>query len=62
MHTILDEIRDGTFAKRWIKENETSRPNFSSMRTREHDHTIEQVGSKLRKMMPFLDPVEDPAE
>jgi len=62
MHNILDEIRDGTFAKRWIKENETSRPQFTAMRTREHDHTIEQVGSKLRKMMPFLDPVEDPAE
>ncbi len=63
MHNILDEIRDGSFAKRWIKENETSaRPQFQAMRTREHDHPIEQVGAKLREMMPFLDPVRDPGE
>jgi len=63
MHNILDEIRDGSFAKRWIKENETSaRPGFQGMRAREHDHSIEQVGAKLREMMPFLDPVRDPAE
>jgi ketol-acid reductoisomerase len=62
MHNILDDIRDGTFAKRWIKENETGRAQYNAMRTREHDHQIEQVGSKLREMMPFLDPVKDPAE
>ena len=58
MHQILDEIRDGSFAKRWIKENETQRPQFQGMRAREHDHPIEQVGAKLRKMMPFLDPID----
>jgi ketol-acid reductoisomerase len=63
MHTILDEIRDGSFAKRWIKENEqAARPQFQAMRAREHDHSIEQVGAKLREMMPFLDPVRDPGE
>ncbi len=58
MKKLLDEIKDGTFAKRWIRENETGRKEINAHRAREREHAIEQVGSKLRKMMPFLDPVE----
>jgi ketol-acid reductoisomerase len=57
MKRILAEIQDGTFAKAWIAEHEKGRPNFNATRAKEQDHPIEQVGAKLRSMMPFLDPV-----
>ena len=57
MKRVLDEIRDGTYAKKWIEENEKGRPWFNETRAREQDHLIERVGAELRKMMPFLDPV-----
>ena len=57
MKRVLDEIRDGTYAKKWIEENEKDRPWFNEIRAKEQDHLIERVGAELRKMMPFLDPV-----
>ena len=57
MKRVLDEIRDGTYAKKWIEENEKGRPWFNEVRAKEQDHLIERVGAELRKMMPFLDPV-----
>ena len=57
MQKLLDEIKDGTFAKTWIKENQTGRPQFNKTRAAEQDHQIERVGAELRGMMPFLDPV-----
>ena len=58
MRAVLGEIQDGSFADRWIKENETGRHEFDRMRAADHDHLIERVGSRLRAQMPFLDPVE----
>jgi ketol-acid reductoisomerase len=57
MRQLLDEIRSGAFARTWIEENERGRESFLAMRKREREHTIEQVGAELRRMMPFLDPV-----
>ena len=57
MRQMLKDIQDGSFARAWIAENEQGRPTFSKMRAREQDQLIEQVGTKLRAMMPFLDPV-----
>ena len=57
MKRVLDEIRDGTYAKKWIDENAKDRPWFNETRSKEQDHLIERVGAELRKMMPFLDPV-----
>src|SRR3954467_13096641 len=57
MKRILAEIQDGTFAKAWIAEHEAGRPNFNATRVKEQDQPLEQVGVKLRSMMPFLDPV-----
>ena len=57
MKKVLEEIQSGTFAKRWIDENRRGRPWFSGERAREATHPIEEVGAKLRAMMPFLDPV-----
>ena len=57
MRQMLEEIRNGTYARAWIAENEKGRPQFNATRAREQEHQIEQVGAKLRAMMPFLDPV-----
>jgi len=57
MGKLLEEIQNGTFARKWIEENETGRKSFSAQRAKERDLTIEKVGEKLRAMMPFLDPV-----
>ncbi|MFB3815633.1 MAG: ketol-acid reductoisomerase [Terriglobales bacterium] len=57
MKRLLAEIQDGSFAKKWIAENEHGRPEFKATRAREQELLLEQVGSKLRAMMPFLNPV-----
>jgi ketol-acid reductoisomerase len=57
MKQMLAEIQDGTYAKAWIAENEAGRPNFSKLREADRNHQIEQVGVRLRKLMPFLKPV-----
>ena len=54
---ILTEIQDGTFANKWIAENQNGRPEFNAVRRREQDQLLEQVGADLRQMMPFLNPV-----
>jgi ketol-acid reductoisomerase len=58
MRAVLSDIQDGSFADRWIAENEAGRPEFDRLRQADHDHLIERVGSRLRAQMPFLDPVE----
>ncbi len=56
MRKVLHEIQDGTFATRWILENQAGRPSFQAMRRSNARHQIEQVGSELRAMMPWLNP------
>ncbi len=58
MRSLLAEIRDGSFARRFIEENETGRKNFTRIRKEEAAHPIEKVGADLRKAMPFLNPVK----
>jgi ketol-acid reductoisomerase len=57
MVDLLAEIKDGSFARAWIAENESGRRNFEAQRAAERAHPIEQVGAGLRAMMPFLQPV-----
>ena len=57
MKKMLTEIQDGTYARKWIEENERGRPWFKETRKREQEHPIERVGAELRAMMPFLNPV-----
>ena len=57
MRQILAEIQDGTYARRWIAEDQAGRPWFMAQRRQEQTHPIEQVGAELRRMMPFLDAV-----
>jgi ketol-acid reductoisomerase len=58
LEKMLAEIKDGSFAKKWIAENENGRPWFKQTRSSEQDQPIEQVGEKLRALMPFLNPVK----
>jgi ketol-acid reductoisomerase len=57
MKQVLDEIQNGKFAKEWIAENENGAPKFKAERNKEREQLLENVGKKLRQMMPFLDPV-----
>ena len=57
MRQLLAEVRDGTFARNWIAENDEGRPQFEARRKSERHHAIEEVGERLRAMMPFLDAV-----
>ncbi len=54
MRQILAEIQDGSFATRWILENQAGRSSFYRLREREQSHEIEVVGKKLRDMMPWV--------
>src|SRR5436305_2788300 len=54
MKQLLDDVRSGKYAKGWVAENEAGRPTFNKLREVDRNHQIEQVGARLRQMMPFL--------
>jgi len=53
MGNILTDIQNGTFAREWIGENSNGGANFQRLRQAEQHHLIEQVGARLRAMMPW---------
>ena len=55
MEDLLDEIQSGEFAREWILENQANRPVFTRLRQRDEGLLIEEVGERLRKMMPWLE-------
>jgi ketol-acid reductoisomerase len=57
MKQILEDVQSGTYAKGWIAENEQGRPWFNQTRAAERTQQLEQVGARLRQLMPFLKPV-----
>ena len=54
MQKILKEIQSGKFAKEWIAESEGGRVKFNELRKAGADHQIEEVGKRLRSMMPWI--------
>jgi ketol-acid reductoisomerase len=54
MRRVLSEIQDGSFAREWIAEDDNGRPNFTKLEDEGKAHQIEQVGQKLRDLMPFI--------
>ena len=54
MKQILTEIQTGQFADEWMAEAESGKVNFNRMIAEEKQHSIEQVGSQLRSLMPWL--------
>ena len=55
MKRILGEIRDGSFAREWIAEDDAGRPQFTKYAEEGRTHPIEQVGARLRPMMAWID-------
>lgn len=51
MRQVLREIQDGTFAHRWLDENEMGRPNFTKYREDAANEPMEKVGGELRALM-----------
>jgi ketol-acid reductoisomerase len=51
MRDVLKEIQDGTFAHRWLDENEMGRPNFKKYREDAANEPMEKVGQDLRALM-----------
>ena len=54
MKKILGEIQSGEFAREWIAENKSGRKLFDARLKEDAGHPIEEVGEKLRSMMPWI--------
>jgi ketol-acid reductoisomerase len=54
MRRILDEIQSGAFAREFILENQAGTPKMKAMRRLSQAHSVEQVGERLRDMMPWI--------
>jgi ketol-acid reductoisomerase len=54
MRRILEEIQSGSFAKEWMLENQANRPVFNALTRRGEEHPIEEVGRRLRALMPWM--------
>ncbi len=54
MEEILAEVQSGEFAREWILENQAGRPVFNALSREMNDHPIEEVGKRLRALMPWL--------
>ena len=54
MKRVLDDIQTGKFARDWVLENKAGQASFKATRARGDSHPIEEVGAKLRAMMPWI--------
>ncbi len=54
MKRVLADIQTGKFARDWMLENKAGKPNFKASRRLSAEHPIEEVGAKLRGMMPWI--------
>ena len=54
MKKVLDDIQSGKFTRDWMLENKVNQTSFKSTRRRTSQHQIEEIGSKLRGMMPWI--------
>ncbi len=54
MKKVLEDIQMGRFTRDWMLENKVGQTNFKAMRRATAEHPIEEVGGKLRAMMPWI--------
>ncbi|WP_316860080.1 ketol-acid reductoisomerase [uncultured Cohaesibacter sp.] len=54
MKNVLTDIQDGTFVRNWMLENKVNQTSFKAIRARNDAHQVEEVGAKLREMMPWI--------
>ena len=55
MRQALKDIQNGEYAKKFISEGATNYPSMTAYRRNNAAHPIEQVGAKLRSMMPWIE-------
>ncbi len=60
MKNVLSEIQSGAFAREWLAQAREGAPFLLEQREANKQHQIEEVGERLRSMMPFLDPKKAP--
>jgi ketol-acid reductoisomerase len=58
MQAVLKDIQSGHFARNWMNEVHQGSKTFLSTRSKEQEHLLEKVGAKVRKAMPFVQPVD----
>jgi ketol-acid reductoisomerase len=54
MKRILEDIQSGRFVRDWMAECSAGQPSFKATRRRAGEHAIEDVGGRLRAMMPWI--------
>ncbi len=54
MKEILADIQSGAFVRGWMLENKVNQPSFKALRARNANHPSEEVGTRLREMMPWI--------
>ncbi|WP_372422181.1 ketol-acid reductoisomerase [Salinarimonas chemoclinalis] len=54
MKRVLDDIQTGKFTRDWMLENKVGQTSFKAIRARNASHPIEEVGARLREMMPWI--------
>jgi ketol-acid reductoisomerase len=54
MKRVLEDIQSGRFVRDWMLENAAGQPSFKATRRRASEHPIEEVGGRLRAMMPWI--------
>jgi ketol-acid reductoisomerase len=54
MREVLSEIKDGTFAARFIADQDAGAPEFKKLRAEGEQHPIEATGRELRKLMSWV--------
>ena len=54
MKRVLEDIQSGKFARDWMQECKVNQPSFKATRRRASEHKLEEVGQKLRDMMPWI--------
>ncbi len=54
MKKVLEDIQTGRFVQEWMQECSAGQPSFKALRRRGGEHAIEEVGERLRSMMPWI--------
>jgi ketol-acid reductoisomerase len=54
MKRVLTDIQSGRFTRDWMLENRVNQTSFKAMRAKMSEDPIEQIGAKLRGMMPWI--------
>jgi ketol-acid reductoisomerase len=54
MKRVLSDIQSGKFTRDWMLENKVNQTSFKATRAKNNAHQIEQIGEKLRAMMPWI--------